>query len=138
VVAVGAVIWNEAGDIVLIRRGKPPRQGEWSIPGGRVEWGETLHEAISREILEETGLTVAIVAPIETLDSITRDETGAVLRHYVLIDFVARAVSGELKAASDAQDARWISFGAIGDYRLWSETRRIIEKSARILMAPPA
>ena len=135
VVAVGAVIWNEKNEIVLIRRGKPPRKGEWSIPGGRVEWGETLKEAIAREVFEETGLTIEIVAPIETLDSISRDESGAVVRHYVLADFSARAKGGELKAASDAEAARWVPFDRLEDYRLWRETRRIIEKSAAILAA---
>jgi 8-oxo-dGTP diphosphatase len=133
VIAVGAVVWNEKGEIVLIRRGKPPRKGEWSIPGGRVEWGETLREAIIREVLEETGLRVEVVAPVETLDSITRDENGAVLRHYVLADFAVRAVSGALKAGSDAEDAIWVPLSRIGEYGLWKETRRIIEKSAAIL-----
>jgi 8-oxo-dGTP diphosphatase len=130
VIAVGAVIWNENREIVLIRRGKPPRKGDWSIPGGHVEWGETLREAILREAFEETGLNVEILAAIETLDSITRDEAGTVIRHYVLADFTARAVSGELKAGSDAQDARWVPFDRLDEYRLWSETRRIIGKSA--------
>lgn len=132
VIAVGAVIWNEKGEVVLIRRGKPPRKGEWSIPGGRVEWGETLREAVEREIMEETGLGVEILGSIETLDSITRDDKGAALRHYVLADFAAKAVSGSLKAGSDAEDAIWVPFGRIGDFGLWKETRRIIEKSAAL------
>jgi 8-oxo-dGTP diphosphatase len=135
VIAVGAVIWNEKGEVVLIRRGKPPRKGEWSIPGGRVEWGETLRDAVLREIMEETGLGVEILGSIETLDSIARDEAGGVLRHYVLADFAAKAVSGSLKAGSDAEDAIWVPFGRIGDYGLWKETRRIIEKSAALLSA---
>jgi ADP-ribose pyrophosphatase YjhB (NUDIX family) len=133
VVAVGAVIWNGDGEIVLIRRGQPPRKGDWSIPGGRVEWGESLRDAILREVREETGLTVEIVAPIETLDSMTRDENDAVVRHYVLVDFVCRAVAGNLRADSDAEDARWVPFAQLHDYRLWSETRRIVERSAAIL-----
>ena len=135
VAAVGAVVWNASGEVLLIRRGKPPRKGDWSIPGGRVEWGESLHDAILREVLEETGVTIEIVAAIETLDSITRDAAGTVIRHYVLVDFVARALSGEPRAASDAEDARWVPFGRIGEYRLWNETRRVIEKSAAILGA---
>jgi 8-oxo-dGTP diphosphatase len=135
VVGVGAVIWNEKREIVLIRRGQPPRKGDWSIPGGRVEWGETLRDAILREIKEETGLTVEILAPIETCDAVTRDETGAVLRHYVLVDYTVRALGGELRAGSDAEDARWVPFEALSGYTLWSETRRIIEKSAASLPA---
>jgi mutator protein MutT len=135
ILGVGAVIWNENREIVLIRRGNPPRKGDWSIPGGRVEWGETLRDAILREVLEETGLTVEIAGPIESVDSITRDEAGAVIRHYVLVDFVVRVVSGNLQAGSDAEDARWVSFDRLDEYALWSETRRIIEKSAEILRA---
>jgi 8-oxo-dGTP diphosphatase len=135
IVGVGAVVWNEKREVVLIRRDQPPRRGDWSIPGGRVEWGETLRDAILREVKEETGLKVEIVAPIETVDSITRDETGAVVVHYVLVDFVARAVSGLLQAGSDAADARFVPFAALGDYQLWSETQRIIEKSAGLLAA---
>lgn len=135
IVAVGAVVWNASGEVVLIRRGKPPLQGEWSIPGGRVEWGETLQDAVLREILEETGLSVEIVGPIETVDAVTRNEAGGVLRHYVLCDFAARAVAGVLKAGSDAEDAIWVPLSRIGEYGLWNETRRIIEKSAALLCA---
>src|ERR1700759_5074878 len=92
---------------------RPRRQGDWSMPGGRLEWGETLHEAILREVKEETGLTVEIVAPIETVDSITRDEAGAVQRHYVLVDYAARATGGALRAGSDAVDARWVPIAAL-------------------------
>ena len=77
-VAVGAVIWNEKGEIVLIQRAKEPHKGQWSIPGGRVEWGETLHEAIVREIREETGLEVRIAGFIEAVDSIGHDKDGTV------------------------------------------------------------
>ena len=130
---VGAVIWNDRHEIVLIRRGKAPRQDQWSIPGGHLEWGESLHDAILREVMEETGLTVAIAGLIDTVDLITRDATGEVTRHYVLIDFAARLIAGELTAGSDAAEARWVPFSTLDDYPLWSETRRIIEDSRRLL-----
>jgi len=133
VLGVGAVIWNDRYEIVLIRRGKAPRQDQWSIPGGHLEWGESLHDAILREVMEETGLTVAIAGLIDTVDLITRDATGEVTRHYVLIDFAARLVAGELTAGSDAAEARWVPFSTLDDYPLWSETRRIIEDSRRLL-----
>jgi 8-oxo-dGTP diphosphatase len=129
-VGVGAVIWNDAGEFVLIRRGKPPRQGEWSIPGGRLEWGENLRDALTREVREETGLEIEILGLIDVVDSMMRDEAGAVARHYVLVDFCVRAVGGTLVAGSDAAEARWVSYEAIGDYGLWRETRRIIEAGA--------
>jgi len=131
IVGVGAVIWNSQNQIVLIRRGKEPRLGEWSIPGGRVECGESLREAIIREVQEETGLDVEIENLIDVVDSITRDRTGAVLRHYVLIDFTARHVAGALTCGSDAAEARWVPYERIGEYALWTETRRIIDTSAR-------
>jgi 8-oxo-dGTP diphosphatase len=132
VVGVGAVIWNDAGEIVLIRRGQQPRLGEWSIPGGRLEWGEALRDGLLREIREETGLEVEIEHLIDVVDSVTRDESGAIVRHYVLVDFTARRVSGELCAGSDAAAARWVPYAAVADYPLWTETRRIIDTSARL------
>ena len=132
IVGVGAVIWNAQHQIVLIRRGQEPRLGEWSIPGGKLEWGEGLREALIREVQEETGLTVEIENLIDVVDSITKDAAGAVLRHYVLIDFTARHVTGALEAASDAAEARWVPYDRIGEYALWTETRRIIDTSARM------
>ena len=131
VLAVGAVIWNDRKEIVLIRRGQAPRKGQWSIPGGKVDWGETLRDAILREVREETSLSVDVIGLIEIVDSVTRDELGAVAHHYVLIDFTARWVSGELRAGSDAEEARWVAYDRIGEYELWSETRRIIAASER-------
>ena len=132
IVGVGAVIWNAQHEIVLIRRGQEPRLGEWSIPGGKVEWGEGLREALLREVREETGLGVEIENLIDVVDSITRDTAGTVLRHYVLIDFTARHVAGALRCGSDAAEARWVPHSAIGEYALWTETRRIIDTSARM------
>ena len=132
IVGVGAVIWNQKGELVLIRRGREPRRGEWSIPGGRLEWGEAIHEALLREVREETGLTVEIGALIEVVDAVSRDETGNVFRHYVLIDFMARHIAGELRAGSDAAEARWVPYSALDEYALWTETRRIIDASAQM------
>ena len=129
---VGAVIWNDKGDIVLIKRGKPPRLNEWSIPGGHVEWGETLKDAIMREVREETGLEVKIEALIDVVDSVSRGDDGAVARHDVLVDFFARHVAGQLCAGSDACEAHWIPYAKLGEVKLWNETRRIIDESARL------
>jgi 8-oxo-dGTP diphosphatase len=127
IVGVGAVIWNEKNEIVLIRRGQEPRRGQWSIPGGRLEWGEPVKDAILREVREETGLVVEIAGFIDVVDSVTRDEAGTVSHHYVLIDFSARYLSGDISAGSDAADARWVPYTALAEYSLWTETRRIIE-----------
>ncbi len=136
-IGVGAVIWNRRGEIVLIRRAKPPRLDEWSIPGGHLEWGESLKDAVTREVLEETGLSIDIVGLIDVVDSLSRNETGAVVRHYVLIDFAARTVSGNLRAGSDAAEARWVPYAQLGEFQLWSETRRIIDASALLLAKAP-
>lgn len=132
VVGVGAVIWNDHDELVLIRRGQEPRRGEWSIPGGKLEWGETVREAIAREVREETGLVVEIGGLIDVVDSVTRDEAGSAIRHYVLIDFLARHVSGELRAGTDAAEARWVRYADLDEYSLWTKTRRIIETAARM------
>ena len=132
IVGVGAVIWNAENQLVLIRRGQEPRLGEWSIPGGKLEWGEGLREALLREVEEETGLGVEIESLIDVVDSITRDPSGAVLRHYVLVDFTARHLAGVLRPGSDAAEARWVPYAGLGQYPLWTETRRIIDTSARM------
>ncbi len=132
IVGVGAVIWNDRHEIVLIRRGQEPRLGEWSIPGGRLEWGESVRDAIRREVREETGLEVEIAGLIDVVDSVTRDGSGQVVRHYVLVDFSVRYVSGTLRAGSDAAEAHWVAYKALDEFPLWTETRRIVDASARM------
>src|SRR5262245_55772853 len=116
VLGVGAVIWNDQDEIVLIRRGKEPRRDQWSIPGGHLEWGESLHEALLREVKERTALTVEVVALIDAVVLTTEDAAENVPRHYVLIDFAVRAVGGNLRAGSDAAEARWIRFSDLNEY----------------------
>jgi len=137
VLGVGAVIWNDKNEVVLIRRGKEPRKDQWSIPGGHLEWGESLHEALLREVLEEAGLAVEILGLIDAVDLITQDDTGRVTRHYVLIDFAVRPIEGDLRAGSDAAEARWVPFSELSQYELWSETRRIIEDSRHAIENVP-
>jgi 8-oxo-dGTP diphosphatase len=129
IIAVGAVVWDDAGRCILIRRGRPPRLNEWSIPGGKIHWGETLHDAIRREVREETGLTIAILGRIDVVDSIIADTDGEVAHHHVLIDFSARVVSGALKAMDDVTEARAVELGELANYEMWDETRRVITLS---------
>lgn len=127
IIAVGAIIWNARGEVLLIRRDRPPRAGEWSLPGGKVEPGESLQDALTREVREETGLAIAIQALVAVVE--LKDAS----RHYELHDFTARHVSGEARAGSDAAEARWVPPGDLDRYGLWSETLRIIALSAKHL-----
>lgn len=131
IVGVGAVVWNERDKVLLIRRANPPRQHEWSLPGGKVERGEPLRTALRRELREETGLEIEIRELLDVVELIGDDPHRAAAAHYVLIDFSARAVAGEAVAASDASEAHWFTMDEIAALPLWSETRRIIELSAR-------
>ena len=130
-VGVGAVIWNDADEVLLIRRTKPPGAGRWSLPGGKVEQGETLEQAVRREVREETGLEVEILG-LAGVAEITGDAAvGSGWRHYVLVDYGALVVSGAARAASDAADATWFAISDLPGLGLWSETLRIIAESAR-------
>jgi 8-oxo-dGTP diphosphatase len=111
-VAVGAIVVRD-GRVLLVRRGQPPSEGLWAIPGGRVELGETLQEAAEREIKEETGLTIRARNPIYTFDFILRDEAGHVRFHYVIVDLLADYVSGLVQPGDDAREARWVTPGEL-------------------------
>ena len=119
--AVGVVCLR--GDaVLLIRRGTPPRQGEWSLPGGRIEPGERAVDAALRELREETGVEAEITGLIDVVDGLF-PEAG---RHYVLIDYAARWLSGEPVAGDDAMEARFVALDAVEALIDWSETRRVI------------
>jgi 8-oxo-dGTP diphosphatase len=107
-IGVGAVI-VEADRVLLIRRGTAPLLGEWSLPGGVLECGETLREAVVREAQEETGLIVEPGEMLGVYERVIRDDEKRVRYHYVLIDFLCRASGGDLKAGSDAADVRWFT-----------------------------
>jgi ADP-ribose pyrophosphatase YjhB (NUDIX family) len=124
-IGVGIVVWH--GDrVLLIRRGKPPRAGQWSLPGGAQKLGETVAEAARREVLEETGLTIEVGEVLAVVDLIERDGE-RVRYHYTLIDFGAEAPGPELRPGADAADARWFGLDELAPLGLWSETLRIIE-----------
>jgi ADP-ribose pyrophosphatase YjhB (NUDIX family) len=111
-VGVGAVIVDdnrEQNRVLLIRRGTAPLLGEWSLPGGVLECGETLREAVAREAREETGLVVETDEMLGVYERVIRGDEGRVRYHYVLIDFLCRPIGGGLKAGSDAADVRWFT-----------------------------
>jgi ADP-ribose pyrophosphatase len=130
-VGVGAVI-VEDGRVLLIKRGKAPLFGEWSIPGGMLELGETLREGAEREALEETGLVVRATDLLGVFDRIVpaaqvAGEEQRTLYHYVLIDFLCDRVSGDVLAAADASDARWFTPNEVEELSLPEDTRQIIQ-----------
>jgi 8-oxo-dGTP diphosphatase len=124
-IGVGVVVWR-GERLLLIRRGKPPREGQWSLPGGAQRLGETVAEAARREVMEETGLAIELGEVVATVDMIERDDGGQVRYHYTLIDFTAEAPVTELRPGGDAADARWFTPVQAERLGLWSETVRII------------
>ena len=131
IIGVGVVVWKN-DDFLLIQRGKEPRFGQWSIPGGKQEIGETLEETALREIREETGIEIRITNFLEVMDSIQRNEMGKVLFHATLIDYSAEWISGVPQPGSDAMDTAWYNLVELENLNLWSETKRIIKKSAQL------
>jgi 8-oxo-dGTP diphosphatase len=130
VLGVGAVVLS-AGRVLLVRRGQEPLKGEWSLPGGAVELGETLEAGVRREVLEETGLIVENRGIVEVLDKIVF-EASRVRYHYVLVDFLCTVLGGSLRAASDAEDARWVERAELNShsiYKVAPATIAVIEKA---------
>ncbi len=108
----------DKGALLLIKRDREPAKGKWSLPGGRVEAGESLREALVREVREETGIDVDVDGLIGVAERIVRDDGGAIEYHYVILDYVCNARSTELKAGDDAADARWVPVGELPDLPL--------------------
>jgi len=135
IIGVGAVV-IDGSKVLLVRRGQEPLKGEWSLPGGALELGETLQQGVVREVLEETGLNVVPAGIVEVLDRITLGEpSGRVRYHYVLIDFLCHVAGGTLRGGSDAEEARWVEQEELqeqGCYRLAPLTVRVIEKAFRL------
>jgi len=127
IVGVGAVVVDN-GQVLLVKRGHAPLLGEWSLPGGSVEVGETLEEAVVREVAEETGLTVTVGRVIEVFDRIQRGTDGRIEYHFVIVDYLCRPVAGSLAAATDATDASWVPASDLGRYRLTEKAQQVIAR----------
>ena len=127
IVGVGAVVFD-GHRVVLVKRANEPLKGEWSLPGGAVDIGETLVEAIRREVREETGLDVEVGPIVDVIDRIRPDADGRVQFHYVLIDFLCRPTGGELRCASDAEQAAWADGPDLERYHVAAATMRVIDK----------
>jgi ADP-ribose pyrophosphatase YjhB (NUDIX family) len=129
IVGVGAVVWKD-GQVLLARRGKPPRMGEWSLPGGAQRVGERVFETARREVREEAGIEIEVVGLLDVIDSIDRDEAGRIRYHYTLVDVAARWLAGEARAGDDATEVRWFPADAVPSLGLWRQTERMIRLAA--------
>lgn len=127
-----AVVLLDGDRVLLIRRGRPPAEGQWSVPGGGVEAGETLAEAARRELREETGLDCEIGPIVEVVERITRDETGRARFHYVIVDVLGTNPTGTLAAASDAAEARFVPFDELAQMELTAGLIPVIERARRL------
>lgn len=133
-VGVGVVVW-QGERVLMIQRGKEPRRGQWSLPGGLQEVGETVAEAAAREVREETGVEIGPPVLVDVIDAVQRDDDGRIRSHYTLIDMTAEWMSGEPVAGDDAMAAAWKTLDDVRRIVTWEETVRVIEK-ARTLRRP--
>ena len=136
IVGIGAVI-VEDGKVVLIRRRFEPLAGQWSLPGGALELGETLEAGVGREMLEETGLVVDVGPVIEVFDRIMRDDERRVRYHFVLVDYLCWPVSGALQAGSDVDAAVLVDPADLGTYNLTAKATAVIHRGLQLAAAAP-
>lgn len=125
--AVGLFVVRE-GRVLLVRRGNEPGRGKWSLPGGRIRFGERAEDAAVREMLEETGLEVRLRRVVDVVDVFWRNAEGELIEHFVIVDFEAEVVGGELRPADDATDARWFSPEELEGLEMTESTRRFLEE----------
>lgn len=128
VVAVGAIVFKR-DEVLLVRRANEPNKGQWSLPGGRQELGETVVDTAVREVSEETAVTVRPVCLVDVVDSITKDETGSITYHYTLVELMCQWEDGVPVANDDALEAQWFALNDLPSLGLWSETEKVIEKA---------
>jgi len=146
IAGVGIVVLKDDA-VLMIRRGKPPRDGQWSIPGGKQKLGETWRTTAVREVAEETGVEIEVIGLVDVVDAIVRDgdtlapgerpapvanDSRPILYHYTLVDCAAVWTGGEVQAGSDAAHAEWWPLDRLGELPLWSETVRIITEAVVI------
>jgi mutator protein MutT len=136
IVGVGAVIVRD-GKVVLIRRKYEPLAGQWSLPGGALEIGETLEAGVAREMLEETGLEVEVGPVIEVFDRITFDATRRVRYHFVLIDYLCWPIAGELRAGSDVDDVALVDPLDLARYEITAKATAVIHRGLQLAREAP-
>ena len=129
IAGVGVVVFRNE-EVLLVKRKRAPYKGQWSIPGGKQELGETVTQAARRELMEETGVEVNELTLIDVIDIIVPDEEGNILYHYIVADYRAHWLSGECSPGDDAQDVQWFNLNKLGSISLLDKTRKIILKAA--------
>jgi ADP-ribose pyrophosphatase YjhB (NUDIX family) len=132
VVGVGAVVVGPDGRVLIVRRGRPPLEGQWSLPGGHVELGETLVDALVREVHEETGLAVVPGPIVETFDRIQRSADGRVEYHFVIVDFLCRAAETAAVAGDDAAAVAWVAGDQLETYGVHPHAARVIRRGLAV------
>jgi 8-oxo-dGTP diphosphatase len=128
ILGVGAVILN-GERFVLVQRGSEPHKNEWSVPGGMLESGESLRDAVVREAREETSLEVEPVALVEVFERVIRDDCGEIRFHYVILDYLCRSQAGTLSAGADALDARWLRLDDLSSLSIADGTLGVLKKA---------
>lgn len=128
IAAVGVVVFKEER-VLLIKRNKPPKSFEWSIPGGAQDLGEKIKETAKREVWEEAGISIRNLTLVDAVDYIKKDADDNIEYHYSLIDYRADYDGGELIAGDDAIDAKWVAVDDLQQYNLWQETLALIKKA---------
>jgi 8-oxo-dGTP diphosphatase len=124
-IGVGGVVIS-GGRALLVKRGREPLAGQWSIPGGMLEVGETIFEGVRRELIEETGIEVRVGELIEVFERISPDDSGKFLYHFVILDYVCEVVSGEARAGSDVVDVAWAKPDELANYSVSETATRVI------------
>lgn len=129
IVGVAAVVLRGA-EVLLVRRGREPAKGTWGLPGGAVELGETLVQAVRREVQEECAVEIEVGPVVGVFEPMQRDSAGRLQYHYVVIDLLARHLTGEPRADDDAEEACWIALDQLDKLPMQQETREIIRRAA--------
>jgi len=130
-VGVAAAVFNRDGEVLLVQRGRPPRQGSWGLPGGLLDLGERLAHGARREVREECGVDIEVVDIVATFEPVMLDEAGRVEYHYVVIDFWARYLSGEATPQDDVDAVAWVAMGVLDQFDLLPESRDVVELAYR-------
>ena len=133
--AVSAALFRD-GRVLIVRRARPPAQGLYTLPGGRVELGETLHAALIREIREETGLTIAPLGLAGYREIIARDRDGAIESHFVILPFAARWIAGEVSLNDELAEARWLRPSELAGLQTTEGLAEIVAAGERIAALP--